>query len=99
MEILQGEKLDKVMDKFQPFCSPNIQNFITSFKHNANTRGPTNSILFKLKNPYDYIQGRCFLRQMVGQKVIMFKMLLYGPTSGIDLVRCMQPKGDCKKIG
>ncbi len=24
MEILQGEKLDKVMDKFQPLYSPNI---------------------------------------------------------------------------
>jgi hypothetical protein len=35
MEILQGEKLDKVMDKFQPLCSPNIWNLITSFKHSG----------------------------------------------------------------
>jgi hypothetical protein len=35
MEILQGEKLDKVMDKFQPLCSPNIRNLIASFKHSA----------------------------------------------------------------
>ncbi len=53
-EILLGEKLDKVMDKFQPFCSHNIQNFIASFKHNVGTRGPMDNILFlKSKSPYD----------------------------------------------
>jgi hypothetical protein len=31
---------------------------------------------------------------MVGQKVFMFKMLIYGLASGVDLVRCMQPSGD-----
>jgi hypothetical protein len=31
---------------------------------------------------------------MVGKKVIMFTMLLYGVASGVDLVRHMQPKGD-----
>jgi hypothetical protein len=30
VEILQDEKLDKVMDKFQPLCSPNIWNLIAS---------------------------------------------------------------------
>jgi len=56
MEIFQGEKLDEVMDKFQPMCFPNIRNFNASFKHNAGTKGPMDNILFlKLKNPYDYI--------------------------------------------
>jgi len=55
MEIFQGEKLDKVMDKFQPLCSPNIQNLIASFKHSASTRGPLDNIFFKLKSPYYYI--------------------------------------------
>jgi len=31
MENLQGEKFDKVMDKFQPLYSPNIWNLIASF--------------------------------------------------------------------
>jgi hypothetical protein len=35
-----------------------------------------------------------FLGQMVEQKVILFKMLFYGPASGVDLVRLMQPRGD-----
>ncbi len=55
------------------------------------------NIFFKLRNPYDYIQNRCFLRQTIGQKVILFKMLLYRPTSGVDLVRCMQPRGNLQK--
>jgi hypothetical protein len=95
MEIFHGEKLDKVMDKFQPLCSPNIRNFIVSFKHSASTRGPMdNTLLLKSMSPYDYIQDSCFLGQMARQKVFMFKMSFYGPTSGVDLVRCMQPGGD-----
>jgi hypothetical protein len=69
MEILQGEKLDKVMDKFQPMCSPNIRNLIASFKHSGGIKGPMDKILiFKLKSPNDYIQNSCFLGQMVGQQ-------------------------------
>jgi hypothetical protein len=95
VEILQGEKLDKVMDKFQPFYFPNIQNLVASFKYSASTRGPMDNILFfKSKSLYDYIQYNYFPRQMVGQKVFPFKMSLYGPTSGVDLVRCMQLGGD-----
>jgi hypothetical protein len=79
MKILQGEKLDKVMDKFQPFYSPNIRNFIASFKHNAGTKSPMDNILFlKLKNPYDYIQDSCFLGQMAGQKMFYLKYCYMG---------------------
>jgi len=31
MENLQGEKFDKVMEKFQPLYSPNIWNLIAYF--------------------------------------------------------------------
>jgi hypothetical protein len=53
-----------------------------------------NILILKLKIPYDYIQDSCFPRQMVGQKVFLFKMLFYGSTNGVDLVRHMQPSGD-----
>jgi hypothetical protein len=53
-----------------------------------------NVLPLKSKNPCDYIQDSCFLRQMVGQKVLLFKMSLYGLICGVDLVRCMQPGGD-----
>jgi hypothetical protein len=89
--ILQGEKLDKVMDKFQPFYSPNIQNLIVAFKHSASTQGPMDNILFlKSKSPYAYIQDSCFLGQMAGQKHFLFKMLFYGLASKVNLVRRMQ---------
>ncbi len=95
MEILQGEKLDKVMEKFETLCSPNIQNLITSFKHNANIQGPMDNILIlKLKSPYDYIQDSCFLGQMAKQKVFLFKITLYKLASGVDLVRHMQLGGE-----
>jgi hypothetical protein len=69
MKILQGEKLDKMTNKFQPMCYLNIQNLIPSFKHNASTKGFVDNIIFlKSKNPYDYIQENCFHGQMVGQK-------------------------------
>jgi hypothetical protein len=48
-----------------------------------------NIFFLKLKNPYDYIQDSCFLGQMVGQKVFLFKISLHGSTNGVDLVRCM----------
>ncbi len=46
-----------------------------------------------MKSPYDYIQDSCFLGQMDGQKVFMFKMSFYGLASGVDMVRCMQLGG------
>jgi hypothetical protein len=52
-----------------------------------------NILFLKLKSPYDYIQDSCFPGQMTRQKVFMFKMSFYGPSSGVDLVRRMQPGG------
>ena len=41
----------------------------------------------------EFIHDSVFPRQ--GQeKVYLFKMLVDGPGSGVDLVRCMQPGGD-----
>jgi len=51
-------------------------------------------LLLKSKSPYDYIQDSCFPGQMVGKKVFLFKMSLYGLGSGVDLVRHMQLGGD-----
>jgi hypothetical protein len=33
VEVLKGEKLGQVMDKFIAMSSPNIRNLIASFKH------------------------------------------------------------------
>jgi hypothetical protein len=38
MELLKGEKLDKVMDKLVPLCSADIHNLVASLKHHLNNR-------------------------------------------------------------
>jgi hypothetical protein len=87
------------MDKFEPLCFPNNWNLIASFNHNVGIRGPMDNILIlKLKSPFDYIQDSYFSRQVVGQKLLLFKMLFYGLVNGVDLVRCMQPSGDLQKF-
>jgi hypothetical protein len=53
VEILEGEKLDKAINKFQPFCSSNIQNLVTSF--NAGIKSPGDNIFLESNNPCDYI--------------------------------------------
>jgi hypothetical protein len=53
-----------------------------------------NILFLKSKSLYDYIQDNSFPRQMVGQKVFLFKMSFYGPTSGVNLVKRMQLSGD-----
>jgi hypothetical protein len=46
MEILKGEKLDQMLLKFVPLCSPKIRNVIASLKHHP---GNFNSIDYILK--------------------------------------------------
>jgi hypothetical protein len=53
-----------------------------------------NIFFLKSNNPFDYIQDSCFLRQMVGQKVFLFKMSLYGLANGVDFVKHIQLGGD-----
>jgi hypothetical protein len=62
VECLKGEKNYHVMDKFILLCLPNIQNLITSFKHNLGIGGyMDNALLLKSKSPYDLIQIVAFL--------------------------------------
>ncbi len=95
MEILKGEKLDQMLLKFVPLCSPKIRNVIASLKHCPNNFGSIDCIL-KLKAlfGYDYIQDNCFPNQQVGQKLYLFKMFVNGAMSRFDLVRQMQPSDD-----
>jgi hypothetical protein len=83
-----------VMDKFEPFYFPNIWNLIASFKHNASIKAPWITYLSLSQKVLMIIQDTYFPRQMVGQKVFLFKMSLYGPTSKVNLVRHMQLGGD-----
>jgi hypothetical protein len=45
VELLQGEKLNEVMDKFIKFYFPNIRNLISSLKHHPRSQGYLFNIL------------------------------------------------------
>ncbi len=88
MEFLKGEKVNQTMLMFIPLCSPNIHNLISSIKHRPGNMGFLDSILiFKSLSPYDYIQDNFFLKQQFGQKAYLFKMLINGDGSGVNLVK------------
>ena len=93
-EMLRGAELDEVMDKFRMLSSPNVRNIIASFRASAKGKGEIDRILeMKKVAKMEYIHDSIFPGQ--GQdKVYLFKMLVDGPGSGVDLVRRMQPGGD-----
>lgn len=88
MELLKGDKLNQPMLKFAPFCSLNIGNLISLFKHHLGNMGFIDSIItLKALSHYNYIQDSCFPRQQNGQKVYLFKMLVDGDGYGVDLMK------------
>jgi len=92
-EMLRGEELEEVMDRFQYLSSPNIQNIISSFR--LNNRGDIidNIMTMKKESKFEFIHDSVFSSQGK-EKVYVFKMLTNGLESGVDLVKCMQPGGD-----
>jgi hypothetical protein len=95
MEFLKGEKLNQMLLKFTPLCSPSIRNLIVSLKHSFDNLGSFDYI-FKLKTlfGYDYIQDNYFFGQQARQKVYLFKMSINGVVFKFDLVRQIQPGDD-----
>ncbi len=90
VELLKGEQLKQIQDKFYKLNFPNIHNLIPFFKHHENG-GYIDSILeLKSKSQYDYIQECCFLGQVIGQKVFIFKMSINGVGSGTSFVTWME---------
>jgi hypothetical protein len=56
VEVLKGNKLHQVMDKFIILSSPNVQNFVASFKHHPGYRRYVFNILdFKANSNYCFI--------------------------------------------
>ncbi len=94
VELFKGEQFEQIQDKFCEINSPNIHNLVASFKHHLGG-GYIDSILeLKSKSQYDYIQEYCFLGQVLGQKVFIFKMSINGVGSGVNLVTQMLPSRD-----
>ncbi len=64
VEVLKGDKLHKMMNKFVALFSSNVRNLVASFKHWPRKRKYISSILVLKGNiGYDYIQNNCFPRQ------------------------------------
>ena len=88
-EILRTDTLENVTDKFHLLSSPNARNMISSFRSNNKGSGTIDRILdMKGCAKMEYIHDSVFLGQG-HEKVYLFKMLVDGPGSGVDLVRRM----------
>jgi hypothetical protein len=92
-KMFWGQELGDVLDKFEHLSSSNLQNTI-SLSKSGDKRGEYDSIMaMKSFTRIEYIHGNVFLRQGK-DKVCIFKMLVDGPRSGVDLVKRMQLGGD-----
>jgi hypothetical protein len=92
-KMLRGQELEDVLDKFEHLSSPNLHNTI-SLSRSDGKRGEYDSIMAMQRFiRIEYIHGNDFPGQGKN-KVYIFKMLVDGPGSGVDLVKRMQPRGD-----
>lgn len=70
---------------------------ISSFR-STNRGGVINNIMtMKKDSKFEFIHDSVFPRQGK-EKVYLFKMLTAGSESGVDLVKCMQPRGDLQNV-
>jgi hypothetical protein len=92
-KMLRGQELEDVLDKFEHLSSPNLRNTISLCRSGGN-RGAYDSIMvMKMYTTIEYVHANIFPGQRK-DKVYIFKMLEDRPGSGVDLVKCMQPRGD-----
>ncbi len=75
-----------------------VRKLVVFFKHHSRGGYIDNILELKSKSRYDYIQECCFLGQVHGQKVFIFKMSINGVGSGISLVIRMQPIRDLQNV-
>ena len=93
-KLLSESELSSVLEKWSALNSSTVENLIYDAKLCLSGGGYIDSIL-KLKkgSKYDYIQNNRFPGQG-SELAYIFKMSTIGPSSGVDLVRRMQPKRD-----
>ncbi len=90
VELLQGENLNEVMDKFIEFYLPNIRNLISSLKHHPRSQGYLFNIMgLGYKSGYNYIHDNCLLDQQFGEKM-SFNMSMHEDATGWNLVKQMK---------
>ncbi len=86
MELLKGEQLEHIQDKFCELSSLSVRNLIASFRHHSKG-GYIDSIFeSKSKSRYNYIQDCYFPKHIHGQKVFVFKMSINGVENGVNFI-------------
>jgi hypothetical protein len=84
--MLWSRALEDVLDKFEILRSPNLRIMI-SLSKSGGKGGVFGSIMsMKMYTTIEYIHGNVFPRQGK-KKVYVFKMLINGLRSGVDLVK------------
>ncbi len=82
-------EFDLLLEKFSPLRFLNIRNQMN--KLGSGTKHFIDQILdLKKWSLYDYIQDNIF-RSQSSLKSFLFKMSIYGPIIGVDIVKHMQP--------
>jgi hypothetical protein len=89
------EELVPVLDKYKYMTSPSVKNNVTTFRY-LQRFGVMDSItMLRGCSNWPYVQKNMFPGQgSDSDKVFLFKMSKVGPSSGVDLVKRMQPGGD-----
>ncbi len=86
MELLKGEHLEHIQDKFCEFSFPNVCNLVAFLKCHSRGGYIDNILELKSNSQYDYIQECCLPKQVHGQKVFIFKMSINGVGTRVSLV-------------
>jgi hypothetical protein len=92
-KMLWGQELEDVMDKFEHLSSPNLWNTISLSRSGGKRRAYDSIMAMQRYIKIEYIHGNVFPGQGK-DKVYVFKMLVDGLGSGVDLVKHMEPGGD-----
>ena len=87
--------LELVMEKFSTLAFPNYRNFMFRSKNFVRSeRGTMDSIMaHKDHSTYKFVQG-CRFPWQSKDKVFVFKIFVDLPSSGVELVKRMQIRGD-----
>jgi hypothetical protein len=89
--MLQGKELEDILDKFGHLSSPNLQNTILLSRSSGKGGAYDSIVIVKRFSIIEYIHCNVFPGQGK-DKVYVFKILVDGLGSGVDLVKHMQPE-------
>jgi hypothetical protein len=99
VNILKGNQLKQIHEKFIELNSSNVCNMVSMFKPHSDGSYINNILQLKSKSRDNYIQEYCFLGQNFRQKVFLFKMSIDCVGSRIGLTLECNVKDMSKILG